>query len=119
MAQELYISTLFRYNLKYAKKLEPDDIYILSAKHGLVTLDQIIDPYEQTLNRMRQHEIKAWAERILMQLQQACSINETEFIILAGEKYRKHLLPNFKSYRIPLQGLPIGKQIKKLKEMTS
>lgn len=48
--KELYVSTLFKLNLKYAEKLEPDEIFILSAKHGLLSLDQQIEPYEQTLN---------------------------------------------------------------------
>ena len=50
-AKDLYVSTLFRLNLKYAKILNPDAIYILSAKHGLLSLEQEIEPYEQTLNR--------------------------------------------------------------------
>jgi hypothetical protein len=51
-AQDLYISTLFRLNLDYARSLKPDAIYILSAKYGLVSLDQAIDPYDITLNNM-------------------------------------------------------------------
>ena len=34
--RDLYISTLFKLNLKYAEKLRPDNIYVLSAKHGLL-----------------------------------------------------------------------------------
>ena len=87
-AKNLYISTLFKLNLKYAKKLEPDKIFILSAKYGLLPLGQEIEPYEQTLNNMRSNEIKQWASRVLDQIKQVCSINETEFTFLAGDKYR-------------------------------
>ena len=41
---ELYISTLFELNLQYARKLKPDAIFILSAKHGLLALDDKIEP---------------------------------------------------------------------------
>lgn len=38
----LYTSPLFTYALAYAEALHPDAIYILSAKHGLVGLDEVI-----------------------------------------------------------------------------
>jgi len=38
-AKNLYISTLFRLSLAYAKKLKPDKIFILSAKYGLLNLN--------------------------------------------------------------------------------
>jgi hypothetical protein len=34
-----------------------------------------------------------------------------EVIFLAGEKYRKHLLPVFIHTKVPLKGLGIGKQL--------
>jgi len=116
-ARELYVSILFKLNLKYAEKLTPDHIFILSAKYGLVTLDQEIEPYDQTLNMMSSSEVKKWANQILDQLREYCSTEETEFVFLAGERYRKHLLPHLKNIQIPLQGLGIGKQIHKLKKL--
>lgn len=35
---------------------------------------------------------------------------------LAGARYRKYLIPNIRSYSIPLEGLTIGRQLKYLKE---
>ncbi|WP_423908429.1 DUF6884 domain-containing protein [Candidatus Spongiihabitans sp.] len=118
-AKDLYISTLFKLNLKYAKKLEPDKIFILSAKYGLLPLGQEIEPYEQTLNNMRSNEIKQWASRVLDQIKQVCSINETEFTFLAGDKYRKYLLPHIKNAQIPLEGLRIGEQLQRLKGLVT
>ena len=48
-AQELYISPLFRKNIQYAKSLNPDKIFILSAKYGLIKLEEEIEPYNKTL----------------------------------------------------------------------
>ena len=117
--KDLYISTLFKLNLKYAEKLEPDKIFVLSAKYGLLPLDQEIEPYEQTLNNMRSNEVKEWANRVLAQIKGVCSIDETEFTFLAGEKYRKYLVPHMKNVQIPLKGLPIGKQLQRLKKLIS
>jgi uncharacterized protein DUF6884 len=118
-AKDLYVSTLFRLNLEYANGLEPDGIYVLSAKHGLLNLEQEIEPYEQTLNNMRVAEIREWASKILAQLSEVTSLEETEFTFLAGDKYRKYLLPHIKNAVIPLKGLRIGEQLQRLKELTA
>ncbi len=116
-AQDVYTSTLFKLNLQYARILQPDNIFILSAKYGLLPLDRTIKPYEQTLNTMRSAEIKTWASRVLVQLKNVCCLDETECIFLAGEKYRKHLLPHLRNSKIPLEGLRIGEQLQKLKAL--
>lgn len=118
-ARDLYVSTLFKLNLKYANKLRPNEIYVLSAKHGLLKLEREIEPYEQTLNNMRASEIKEWANNVLQQLRSVASLEEAEFIFLAGDKYRKYLLPHIKNTVVPLEGLRIGEQLQRLKELTA
>ncbi len=39
-----------------------------------------------------------------------------EFVFLAGERYRKYLLPLLKNVSVPLQGMGIGKQLAFYKE---
>jgi glycerophosphoryl diester phosphodiesterase len=118
-AKDLYVSTLFRLNLKYANSLNPSAIYVLSAKHGLLELEREIEPYEQTLNNMRTAEIKQWANKVLQQLASVASLEDAEFIFLAGNRYRKHLLPHIKNSVAPLEGLRIGEQLQRLKELTA
>lgn len=118
-ARDLYVSTLFKLNLKYANSLRPTEIYVLSAKHGLLELAREIEPYEQTLNNMRDSEIKEWANNVLQQLRSIASLEKAEFIFLAGDKYRKYLLPHIKNAVVPLQGLRIGEQLQRLKELTA
>ena len=117
-AENIYTSSLFKLNLKYAKKLAPDAIYILSAKHGLLSLNQEVDPYELTLSNMKASEVKEWAEKVIEQIKNISTIDNTEYIFLAGEKYRKYLLPHLNKTRIPLQGLRIGEQLQRLKELS-
>jgi len=118
MAKDLYISPLFRKNLQYARSLAPDDILILSAKYGLLKLEDEIKSYDKTLNRMRSSELEDWANLVLGQLQKVSDLDKDEFIFLAGNNYRKFLLPRIKNYKIPLQGLGIGKQLRWLTEKT-
>jgi cytoplasmic iron level regulating protein YaaA (DUF328/UPF0246 family) len=115
-AKDLYISTLFKFNLQFARSLKPDKIFILSAKYGLLNLYTEIQPYNETLNAKSSNEIKQWAEGILISLRNEIDIDNDEVIFLAGEKYRKNLVPFLKNYKVPLQGLPIGKQLQYLKE---
>jgi hypothetical protein len=53
LAKDLYVSSLFKFCLRYAQTLKPDAIFILSAKYGLVSLDQPLEPYNDTLNTKR------------------------------------------------------------------
>jgi len=118
-AKDLYVSPLFKFNLKYAKSLNPDKIFILSAKYGLIDLDEEVEPYNQTLNNMSSKEVRTWADNVLNKLKEVSDLKNDEFIFLAGERYRKYLIPKITNYKIPLKGLGIGKQLKYLKEQTN
>lgn len=114
-AKDLYISTLFKSSFAYAKSLSPDKIFILSAKYGLLELDDIIEPYDETLNRKKVNELKSWSQDVLDKLSKEVDLDKDEIYFLAGDKYRKFLIPYIKNCKIPLQGLPIGKQLQYLR----
>ena len=118
-ARDLYVSPLFRLGLKYAESLHPDRIFILSAEYGLIDLEKEIEPYNRTLNRMSSTDVLAWAGRVLLQLKSSADLKNDEFIFLAGERYRKNLIPHITNYSIPLKGLGIGRQLKYLKGATA
>lgn len=115
-AKDLYISPLFKYSIVYARKLKPDKIFILSAKYGLLELAKEIEPYNKTLNKMSAAQVRNWSAGIVEQLRKVVNLNSDEIIFLAGDKYRKYLIPHIANYKIPLKGLGIGKQLKFLKE---
>jgi len=114
-ACDLYVSQLFRMNLAYARLQKPDAIFILSAKYGLVELESEIDSYNRTLNSMPVSEIKLWAARVVAKLKIKTDLEKDHFIFLAGERYRKFLIPQIKHYEAPMQGLGIGRQLQFLK----
>ena len=115
-AKDLYISPLFKMNYAYAKKT-CDKIFILSAKYGLLSETDIIEPYEKTLNKMKIAERKEWAEKVLYELQTKADLQKDKFVILAGTKYRVDLLPHIKNYEIPFDKFSFGKQLQRLKEL--
>lgn len=105
-AEDLYISPLFKKTLKYAEGLNPDHIYILSAKYHLLPLDKKVETYAKTLNDMPAKERKQWAKMVLKNLEDnGHDLEHDEFIILAGERYCKYLLGE--------KGIKNGRQVYK------
>jgi len=117
-ACDIYISDLFKKSMAYAKSLNPTNIFILSAKYGLLELKDEVKPYDETLKEKTAGEIKIWAIDVLEKLSKKTNFEEDTFIFLAGNNYRKYLLPKIKNYLIPLKGLGIGKQKKWLMDNT-
>lgn len=113
-AKELYISPLFRKSSTYAQKVG-DEWYILSAKYGLLSPEQVISPYEKTLRNMGASDRRNWAKRVLKQLTDIVSAGD-EIVILAGKDYRENLINPLINMgckiSIPMEGLVFGKQLR-------
>ena len=97
--------------MAYAQSLKPKGIFILSAKHGLLSPDDIIDPYQQTLKNMRSDEREKWSQSVIAELRKHWDLNTERFVFLAGVAYRDKLLPHLKNYVVPMEGLAFGKQL--------
>lgn len=116
-ARELYQSALFQKSLRYVEQVvEPDGAFVLSAKHHLLALDEVVAPYDRTLNRMNAEERRKWGRRVLDQLRERADPEEDRFTILAGKKYRENLVPHLERVEVPLEGLGIGEQLQFLTE---
>ena len=118
-ASRIYISPLFQLSLRYAKWLNPNGIYILSAKHGVLGLNDEIAPYNHTLNKMSAARRREWAEKVLRQLGRRADLTSDRFIIIAGLHYRRYLIPHLRSCSVPLEKKPIGKQLRFLSRQLS
>jgi hypothetical protein len=120
-AKDLYTSALFRALRGYAET-HADAWFILSAEHGLVDPNEVLAPYERTLNRMGKSQRQEWASRVKAELASRVPAG-AEVIILAGQRYREGLIPFLRarghSVAVPLEGLPFGRQLQRLKELRS
>lgn len=110
-AERMYTSELFKKSLQYAKSLQPHKIYILSAKHGVLELNDIISPYEMTLNAMTEKERKMWAYRVVKQCEAKGIDFSEKALFLCGNNYRKYVMQKFSNAEAPLSQLGIGKQL--------
>jgi hypothetical protein len=88
--------------------------FILSAKYGLLSPDEVVAPYEITLNEMASDERRAWASRVATQLRPRCA-EGTRVVVLAGEAYRQYLVPIIRGWGctvdVPMRRMAIGKQL--------
>ena len=125
-AQELYgASPMFRKTLEYGKSLQPDKMYILSAKHHLVPLNKELAPYDKTLKEMPKDEKEKWAEETIKQMKsKGLNLDKDNFVFLTGSEYMKPLKPYIKNIEAPMEGKRLGErlgwlnsQIKKLNEV--
>ena len=100
-AQELYsASTIFNKRLEYAlnkrKELkEQVNIYILSAKYGLLNLNDKIVPYDMFLATETKEYKVTWAAKVLKQMKLShINMNDNTYFA-AGEEYWEKLISSF------------------------
>ena len=110
-AESLYKSPLFKKALKYAKEvLKADRIYILSAKHHLLSLDCQISEYDYTLKSQKADVIKEWSAEVREQLRaEGVDFANDEIFILAGKNYYKYLITDeFSNVKYLYKNMKIG-----------
>lgn len=79
----MYISPLFKYMYAYAKR-RCKEVFILSAKYGLLSENTPIAPYNATLNTMTEIQKKEWAKNIMLSLSKRYDLNKESFLIMGG-----------------------------------
>ena len=116
-AQDLYQSALFLGYRAYAER-KADCWYVLSAAHGLLRPDQVVTPYDRTLNRMLAPERRAWARKVQGQLRSVLPPT-ADVITLAGTRYREEIEPFLTeqgyAVSVPFRGLGLGEQLQRLR----
>jgi hypothetical protein len=83
-------------------------------RHGLVTPDAKIAPYEYTLNTVGIAERKAWATRVLDKLLPEMA-GEKRGVMFAGQRYREFLVEPLRKrgikVEVPMANLARGEQL--------
>jgi len=115
-ANQFYISPWFKAVRRYVEARE-GPWFVLSARYGLVAPTQILEPYDETLNKMRIADRRAWASRVMTQMEQFMPSART-VVLFAGLCYREFLTDYLKersTVEVPMLGLTIGRQLQWLK----
>jgi hypothetical protein len=115
-AADLYTSALFRGRRAYVGR-SCERWLVLSALHGAVRPDVVLEPYDVTLNDASRAERRAWASRVLGQLESELgSLRGLTFEIHAGANYTdwdlvEGLQKRGATVEQPLAGLSLGQQL--------
>ena len=115
-AADLYVSALFR-GRRACIERTCGRWFILSALHGLVRPDVLLEPYDYTLNDAAREQRRAWSAKVLSQL-------EAELGPLAGLTFEIHAGANYTDcgliaglrargaeVEMPASGLRLGEQL--------
>lgn len=108
----MYVSTLFKLSRRWAERFA-ERWFILSAKHGLLTPDKVIEPYNQTLNTMSKVARLRWGIIVSLQLRQHVP-RDVQLVGLCGRNY----LAPLQGVQVHdlMHGMPIGRRLQFLKE---
>lgn len=108
-AEDLYRSDWFLKARAYVRG-QGVPWYILSAKHGLVAPECVIEPYNMTLAHMPIGQRRDWGARVAVQLDQLIEPS-APVVMLAGRLYRDPLTTwAGDRVSVPMAGLGIGQQ---------
>lgn len=114
-AADLYVSPLFLGRRAWAER-RCDAWYVVSALHGLLHPDDVIDPYDVTLVGASAAEKRRWAQRVLEQFRAHHPAGRGTVEFHAGGDYRTHglaagLAADGWTVDNPTQGMGIGDQL--------
>jgi len=113
-AKDMYTGSYHRLLQRYALSL-CDNVYILSAKYGLLSLADKIEPYELRLDQDGCIDSKTLKRQVLQK-----GLENENIIALGGKDYVKLIKQVWQKVECPLDGIGgIGKQMKWLNEKLS
>ncbi len=115
-AKDLYTSPLFRKERRYAEA-SGRPWFILSAEHGLVAPDDVLEPYELRLSSTPRDYRRAWGVRVREQLEVAVGPLQGKTLeVHAGAAYTNALRPQLQKVGAhilePLRGHMLGQRLR-------
>lgn len=120
-ARELYIGSLFRAGRRYAEA-SGQRWMILSAEHGAIAPELVIEPYERRLDLQGQR-LGRWARQAASVIVLGLEHPTEEVEILAGRLYAESLAEELGRMEVrstqPLLRLGLGFRLQKLSVMTA
>lgn len=94
-AKDLYISPRFQEARKFAETFS-DRWFVISAKHGLLSPDSVISPYDLDLDSLSESRQQAWAASVIEGLSKR-DLSESNITVLAAGNYASLLRNQLKS----------------------
>ena len=106
-AKNLYTGQRFRLACAWADRHGVETKFVLSAKHGLLGMEDVREPYDETLAGKSLEEVWGWAREVATALSRRIGGEVDRIYILAPDEYAEPLRPFFKNVAVeyPLAGI--------------
>jgi len=119
-AKNFYCSQLFTATRRYVEREiqrgNLDGWFVLSAKHGLIEPEQIVEPYDVTLAKMSSAAKVVWSDQVVADIRRRWKHPELcRFSVFAGMLYAQPF-NHFPRTVFPLAGEGIGDRLKFFKQ---
>jgi hypothetical protein len=117
-ARNLYTSQLFKATLKLAERWH-DVVYVISAEHELVALDQLVAPYDKTMSDIAKEWKIIWGNRVWMSILDRHQKVDRQIYIYAGKDYARPIMNagfHQATFHEPLAKMQIGGRLRWLNE---
>jgi hypothetical protein len=113
LARNMYVSPLYRKSVMVAEGWGIP-FSILSAKYGLLSPDDLIEPYEMTLKGASKQFKSDWAKKVDEQIRNTLD-RKKRLIVLAGDDYYAPLVEASVerplSFLAPMRGISLGNRL--------
>lgn len=116
-ARQLYTSQLFRSALTLAERCH-DVVYVISAKHELVALDQVVAPYDLTMGDVAKEWRVIWGVRVWGSIQNRHPHADRHIFIYAGKDYARPIRRaalHRATFHEPLARMQVGQRLQWLR----
>jgi hypothetical protein len=90
---------------------EKGNVFILSAKHGLVTTETEIEPYDKSLKIMSVPEKEEGGKKVVSQLKEFVDIENGKFVFLTDRIYSEFVCKHLKNVELPLVNIEQEKHL--------
>ncbi len=101
-AKDLFKGTFFKKTYEYASLLNPDYLFIMTAKYGIVSYHDIISSYNLDVLDIDEIGLTNNFLKTIRTLIRNTNLVEDEFLLLCKDRYTKLITPWLNNYRIPL-----------------
>lgn len=111
-AKDLYIGNAFRSNWRWAASVFPENqIFIISAKFGLLRSSQIIPPYD-----LKMGDQGSVSSSLIQSQAISLGIDQKRVCFVGGDLYFDMIKTIWNDVRHPTKGLAMGKKAQLLKK---
>jgi hypothetical protein len=120
-ARQLYTSQLFRLTLTLAEARH-DAVYVISAKHELVALDQVVAPYDLVMSDVAKEWRAIWGSRVWSSILSRHQDGDRQVFVYAGKDYTQPIRRagfHQATFHEPLAKMPLGRRLQWLRAQLS